>query len=201
MDMVQETYLSWQNKVSMLIKEYMIGLTNYISCWLKLHYLLRHWLRWWESYTPDIETALMIKQPYSTGRRDQLYRPEEYCVYSRTRFKFFECCMTTCNFGHVCISGYFKVWAFSIRSWENNCVLLKKAFSLLPECVCLCMYYESLVYMPRTFWSNNLKESDHLEDLGVDESIILKIITEIQCVWNRFRWLWIGSNGGPSWTR
>jgi hypothetical protein len=46
--------------------------------------------------------------------------------------------------------------------------------------------------------SVNLKVRDHLEDLGVDESIILERISEKQDgkVWKEFNWLNIGSNGG-----
>jgi hypothetical protein len=41
--------------------------------------------------------------------------------------------------------------------------------------------------MHRKFWSENLKERDHSEDLGMDERIILE-------------WI-LGKHGGKAWTR
>ena len=48
------------------------------------------------------------------------------------------------------------------------------------------------------FWWGNLKERDHLEDLGVDESIILKLIFKNSDweIWTGSMWLRIGRVGG-----
>jgi hypothetical protein len=47
------------------------------------------------------------------------------------------------------------------------------------------------------FWLENLKGSDHLEDLGVDEKIILECILGKQGgrVWTGCIWLRIGTSG------
>jgi hypothetical protein len=52
--------------------------------------------------------------------------------------------------------------------------------------------------MHTKFWSEYLKERDHLEDIGVDGRIILKWVLEKRCVmmWTGFIWLSVGSNGG-----
>jgi hypothetical protein len=44
----------------------------------------------------------------------------------------------------------------------------------------------------------NLKRSDHSEDLGVDDKIVLKRILEkyVSKVWIESIWLMIGSSGG-----
>jgi hypothetical protein len=48
------------------------------------------------------------------------------------------------------------------------------------------------------FWWRNLRERDHLEYLGVDVRIILKLIVKRYdgTAWNGTVWLRIGINGG-----
>ena len=52
------------------------------------------------------------------------------------------------------------------------------------------------------FWWGNLEERNHLEDLSVDGSIILKwtLNKEGVRVWAGFNWLTIGANCGLSLT-
>jgi hypothetical protein len=52
--------------------------------------------------------------------------------------------------------------------------------------------------MHTKFWSENLQGSDHSEDLGVDEKIILEWILGKYDgkVWTGFLWLRIGTSGG-----
>jgi hypothetical protein len=45
------------------------------------------------------------------------------------------------------------------------------------------------------FWWENLGARDHLEDIGVDESIILKIDLHDGGTWTRFIWLRIEKSG------
>jgi hypothetical protein len=47
--------------------------------------------------------------------------------------------------------------------------------------------------------SENLKNSDHLENLGTDGKITLKYVLRAQgdSVWTGFIWLRIGTGGGP----
>jgi hypothetical protein len=54
--------------------------------------------------------------------------------------------------------------------------------------------------MCTTFWSENLKERDHSEELGVDGNVILQCILGKQCgkVRNGIIWLRIGTSGGIS---
>jgi hypothetical protein len=49
-----------------------------------------------------------------------------------------------------------------------------------------------------TFWLESLKGEDHVEDLGVDRSIILKWTLRTQCggMWIRFICFRIGTSGG-----
>ena len=48
------------------------------------------------------------------------------------------------------------------------------------------------------FWWGNLRETDHLEDPGVDRRIILRWIFRKWDVgaWTGSSWLWIGTVGG-----
>jgi hypothetical protein len=49
------------------------------------------------------------------------------------------------------------------------------------------------------FWWRNLRERDHLEDLGVDGRIILRWICwkwDVGGAWNGSIWLRIGAGGG-----
>jgi hypothetical protein len=47
------------------------------------------------------------------------------------------------------------------------------------------------------FWWGNLKERDHFEDLGLNDSIILKwTFQKYFGVWNGFMWLRGGRGGG-----
>jgi len=47
------------------------------------------------------------------------------------------------------------------------------------------------------FWWGNLRERNHLEDLGVDGKIILKcIFKKLEGVWNLVIWFWIGTGCG-----
>ena len=48
------------------------------------------------------------------------------------------------------------------------------------------------------FWWENLRETDHLEDPGVDRRIILRWISRKWEVgeWTGSSWLWIGAGGG-----
>jgi hypothetical protein len=46
-------------------------------------------------------------------------------------------------------------------------------------------------------WWGYLRERDHLEDLGVDERIMLKWISQKRMeAWTRLIWLWIRTVGG-----
>jgi hypothetical protein len=51
--------------------------------------------------------------------------------------------------------------------------------------------------MHTTFWSENLKEKDHLKDLNVNDRMILKWILEKQfaSVWTGSVWLRIETDG------
>ena len=51
--------------------------------------------------------------------------------------------------------------------------------------------------IPTEFWYQNIKVIDHLKDLGVNGSIILKCVLEVQngMVWNVFILLRIGTSG------
>jgi hypothetical protein len=44
------------------------------------------------------------------------------------------------------------------------------------------------------FWCRNLKEREHLEDIGLDRRIILKWVLKQGCVWSGLIWLRIGVN-------
>ena len=48
------------------------------------------------------------------------------------------------------------------------------------------------------FLQENLKETGHLEDLGIDGSKILKWIVQRQdeTAWTGLIWLWTGTSGG-----
>jgi hypothetical protein len=52
--------------------------------------------------------------------------------------------------------------------------------------------------MHKKFWSVDVKGRDHLEDLGVDETVILKWILRKYGgkVWIGFIWLRVGISGG-----
>jgi hypothetical protein len=52
--------------------------------------------------------------------------------------------------------------------------------------------------IPTKFWSENLKERDHTEDLGVTEVIILEWILGKYGgkLWTRFMWLSVGTVEG-----
>jgi hypothetical protein len=54
------------------------------------------------------------------------------------------------------------------------------------------------IKMHTKFWLENMKERDHLEDLLVDGSIILKSILNKQGVrvWTGLIWFRIGTDGG-----
>jgi len=56
--------------------------------------------------------------------------------------------------------------------------------------------------MNTKFWSENLKGSDHSEDLGVDRRIILEYILRKygRKVWTGFIWLRKWTSGRISWT-
>jgi hypothetical protein len=50
----------------------------------------------------------------------------------------------------------------------------------------------------RGYWCGNLRERDHLEDIGVDRRIILRWIIRKwdMAVWTELLWLRIGTGGG-----
>jgi hypothetical protein len=47
-----------------------------------------------------------------------------------------------------------------------------------------------------TKWSENLKERDHLRDVGVDGRLILNWILKKYTLWCEPKWPMIGSSGG-----
>jgi hypothetical protein len=51
--------------------------------------------------------------------------------------------------------------------------------------------------MDRKYWSENLKERDHSEDLGIDERIILGwiLVKECEKLWTGFICLRTGTSG------
>jgi hypothetical protein len=79
--------------------------------------------------------------------------------------------------------------------WRNIPVVLKSVYACVQAVHVTC----------KTFWCGNLKERDHLKDLGTDVRIILKCIwqNKVESSWTGLVWLWIGTGTScmPLWTQ
>jgi hypothetical protein len=85
---------------------------------------------------------------------------------------------------------YIEFCTFHIT--KMNLSLIKPVF---PSNFCLICNKRSKFYSK--FWSEGLKERDHLEDLDIDVKILLQYILRKQggMVWIGFYWLRIGTIG------